>query len=70
MLNRLIFLYLITNKTINIINTTRFKIAKEILWKPKKTILQVVIVTKPPINEAENVVIANRIKDKILFFSI
>jgi|TARA_Y100000741_G_scaffold217768_1_gene165987 hypothetical protein len=43
MLNRLIFLYLNTNKTINIINTRRFKIAKEILWKPKKTILQVVL---------------------------
>ncbi len=43
MLNRLIFLYLNTNKTINIINTTRFKIAKEILWKPKKTTLQVVL---------------------------
>ena len=27
-------------------------------------------VTNPPINEAENVVIAKRIKDKILFFSI
>ena len=43
MLNRLIFLYLNSNKTINIINTTRFKIAKEILWKPKKTTLQVVL---------------------------
>ena len=28
------------------------------------------IVTKPPMNEAENVVIEKRIKDKILFFSI
>ena len=27
-------------------------------------------VTNPPINEAENVVIAKRVKDKILFFNI